>query len=107
MTIYLAWFPKYVVIDSIIIRNQTNVGCNGSVFVSLLLVLIVSDCMQVCCLCISNTHSFGLEACGWVCLSVLLVLIVSDCRSVVPVLVIQTLSDCRHVCVCAPSVDCV
>src|SRR6218665_4025420 len=104
MTIYSAWFPKYVVIDSIIIRNQTNVGCNGSVFVSLLLVLIgLTVCRSVVSVLVIPT----LSDCRHVCVSVLLVLIVSDCRSVVPVLIIPTLSDCRHVCVCATSVDCV
>src|SRR6218665_3054327 len=50
-----AWFPKYVVIDSIIIRNQTNVGCNGSAFVSVLLALTVSDCRPVC-LCVTTYY---------------------------------------------------
>src|SRR6218665_544032 len=64
----------YVVIDSIIIRNQTNVGCNGSVFVSVLLALTVSDCRPVClCRPIINNDflTAGLR------LSVLLVLTVS------------------------------
>src|SRR6218665_33379 len=96
----LAWFPKYVVIDSIIIRNQTNVGCNGSVFVSVLLVLIVSDCRSVVPVLVIPT----LSECRHLCVSVLLVFIVSDCRSVVSVLVIPTLFDYRHVCLCVTSV---
>src|SRR6218665_1946835 len=61
MTIYFSLVSKICChrLDSIIIiiRNQTNVGCNGSVFVYVLLALTVSDCRPVC-LCIINTDSF-------------------------------------------------